>query len=110
VAAVVFTEDIKRLYVIMKEGFPLEYVVDIPLDPYLFDIITSSGVEVELLQKKQIHYFLKVAFAFLPGLLILWLIRQSLSLLHITSSRFLYKKYKQLFDMVYAENFILVRF
>lgn len=27
VAAVVFTEDLKRLYVTMKEGFPLEYVV-----------------------------------------------------------------------------------
>ncbi|GAU16903.1 hypothetical protein TSUD_368530 [Trifolium subterraneum] len=107
VAAVVFTEDMKRLYVIMKEGFPLEYVVDIPLDPYLFEIITSSGVEVELLQKKQIHYFLKVAFAFFPGILIMWLINQSLVLLHITSSRFLYKKYNQLFDMVSAENFIL---
>ncbi|WJX87517.1 ATP-dependent zinc metalloprotease FTSH 12, chloroplastic, variant 2 [Trifolium repens] len=107
VAAVVFTEDIKRLYVIMKEGFPLEYVVDIPLDPYLFEIITSSAVEVDLLQKKQIHYFLKVAIAFLPGILILWLIRQSLGLLHITSSRFLFKKYNQLYDMVYGENFIL---
>lgn len=27
VAAVVFTEDLKRLYVTMKEGFPLEYIV-----------------------------------------------------------------------------------
>lgn len=27
VAAVVFTEDLKRIYVTMKEGFPLEYVV-----------------------------------------------------------------------------------
>lgn len=27
VAAVVFTEDLKRLFVTMKEGFPLEYVV-----------------------------------------------------------------------------------
>jgi cell division protease FtsH len=67
-------------------------------------------VEVDLLQKKQIHYFLKVAIAFLPGILILWLIRQSLALLHITSSRFLYKKYNQLYDMAYGENFILVRF
>lgn len=29
VAAVVFTEDLKRLFVTMKEGFPLEYVVSI---------------------------------------------------------------------------------
>lgn len=29
VAAVVFTEDLKRLYVTMKEGFPLEYIVSI---------------------------------------------------------------------------------
>jgi len=27
VAAVVFTEDLKKLYVTMKEGFPLEFVV-----------------------------------------------------------------------------------
>lgn len=107
VAAVVFTEDLKRLYVTMKEGFPLEYIVDIPLDPHLFEIITSSGVEVDLLQKRQIHYFLKVVMALVPGILILWFIRESVMLLHITSKRFLYKKYNQLFDMAYAENFIL---
>lgn len=27
VTAVVFTEDLKRLYVTMKEGFPLEFIV-----------------------------------------------------------------------------------
>ncbi|KAE9620831.1 hypothetical protein Lal_00019631 [Lupinus albus] len=107
VEAIVFTEDLKRLYVTMKDGFPLEFVVDIPLDPYLFEMITSSGAEVDLLQKKQIHYFMKVVIALLPGILILWLIRESVMLLHITSSRFLYKKYNQLFDMAYAENFIM---
>ncbi|KAK2972038.1 hypothetical protein RJ640_005058 [Escallonia rubra] len=107
VAAVVFTEDLKRLFVTMKEGFPLEYIVDIPLDPYLFEMISSSGVDVDLLQKRQSHYFLKVLIALLPGILILWFIRESLMLLHITSKRFLYKKYNQLFDMAYAENFIL---
>ncbi|CAA2973369.1 ATP-dependent zinc metalloprotease FTSH 12, chloroplastic [Olea europaea subsp. europaea] len=63
VAAVVFTEDLKRLYVTIKEGFPLEYTVDIPLDPFLFEAITVAGVEVDLLQKRQIYYFLKVVFA-----------------------------------------------
>ncbi|KAG5016589.1 hypothetical protein AAZX31_08G233000 [Glycine max] len=107
VAAVVFTEDLKRLYVTMKEGFPLEFVVDIPLDPYMFEIITSSGVEVDLLQKRQIHYFMKVVIALVPGILILWLIRESVMLLHITNKRFLYKKYNQLYDMAHAENFIM---
>ncbi|KAK7313902.1 hypothetical protein VNO77_39107 [Canavalia gladiata] len=107
VAAVVFTEDLKRLYVTMKEGFPLEFVVDIPLDPYLFETITSSGVEVDLLQKRQVHYFMKIVFALLPGILILWLIRESVMLLHITTKRFVEKKYNQLSDMVHAENFIL---
>ncbi|XP_073303166.1 ATP-dependent zinc metalloprotease FTSH 12, chloroplastic [Primulina huaijiensis] len=107
VAAVVFTEDLKRLYVTMKEGFPLEYIVDIPLDPFLFEAILGSGVEADLLQKKQIHYFLKVVFALLPGILILWFIKEALMLLHITTNRFLYKKYNQLFDMAYADNFIL---
>lgn len=122
----------------MNEGFPLEYIVrltsqylmcekgtvyllgpkfitvmyfiqvDIPLDPHLFEMITSSGVDVDLLQRRQIHYFFKVAIALLPGILILWFIRESVMLLHITSKRFLYKKYNQLFDMAYAENFILV--
>ncbi|KAL0537514.1 hypothetical protein IC582_026492 [Cucumis melo] len=107
VAAVVFTEDLKRLYVTMKEGFPLEYTVDIPLDPHLFEAITSSGVEVDLLEKRQIHYFLKVLIALLPGILILWFIRESVMLLSITTKRLLYKKYQQLFDMENTENFIL---
>ncbi|XP_031115076.1 ATP-dependent zinc metalloprotease FTSH 12, chloroplastic isoform X2 [Ipomoea triloba] len=107
VAAIVFTEDLKRVYVTMKEGFPLEYTVDIPLDPFLFEMITSSGAEVDLQQKRQMHYFLKVIFALLPGILILCFIRESAILLHITTNRVLYKKYNQLFDMAYAENFIL---
>ncbi|KAM4070889.1 hypothetical protein ACB094_11G019400 [Castanea mollissima] len=45
--------------------------------------------------------------ALLPGILILWLIRESVMLLSIISKRFLYKKYNQLFGMAYAENFIL---
>ncbi|KAJ6808722.1 ATP-dependent zinc metalloprotease FTSH 12, chloroplastic [Iris pallida] len=107
VAAVVFSEDLKKIYVTMKEGFPLEYVVDIPLDPYMFEIISGSGVEVDLLQKQQIHYFLKVVVALAPGLIILYLIRESVMLLRVTSQLYLYKRYNQLFDMAYAENFIL---
>ncbi|XP_076916951.1 ATP-dependent zinc metalloprotease FTSH 12, chloroplastic-like [Bidens hawaiensis] len=107
VAAVVFTEDLKTLYVTMNEGFPLEYVVDMPLDPYLFEMITNSGAEVDLLQRKQSYYLLKFIIALLPGILVLWFLRESLMLLHITSKRFLYKKYNQLFDMAYAENFIM---
>ncbi|XP_059277403.1 ATP-dependent zinc metalloprotease FTSH 12, chloroplastic isoform X2 [Lycium ferocissimum] len=107
VSAIVFTEDLKRVFVTMKEGFPLEYIVDIPLDPFLFEMISSSGAEVDLLQKRQIQYFFKVLFALLPGILILWFIRESMMLLHITTKRLLYKKYNQLFDMAYAENFIL---
>ncbi|KAL6314477.1 hypothetical protein AAG906_025962 [Vitis piasezkii] len=81
--------------------------VDIPLDPHLFEMISSSGVEVDLLQRRQIHYIFKVVIALVPGILILWCIRESVMLLHVTSKRFLYKKYNQLFDMAYAENFIL---
>lgn len=106
VAAVVFTEDLKRLYVTMKEGFPLEYIVDIPLDPYLFEIISNSGVEVDLLQKCQIHYFLKFVFAILPAIVILCSIRESVRFIQFTSKRFLHKKYNTYFDMAYAENFI----
>ena len=72
-------------------------------------MISSSGVEVDLLQRRQSHYFFKVVIALAPGLLLLWFIRESVMLLHVTSKRFLYKKYNQLFDMAYAENFILVK-
>ncbi|PHT45843.1 ATP-dependent zinc metalloprotease FTSH 12, chloroplastic [Capsicum baccatum] len=107
VVAIVFTKDLKQVFVTMKEGFPLECIIDIPLDPFLFEMISSSGAEVDLLQKRQIHYFFKVLFTLLPGILILWFIRESMMLLHITTRRLLYKKYNQLFDMSYAENFIL---
>lgn len=107
VAAVVFEEDLKRVYVTMKEGFPLEYIVDIPLDPHMFEVISSSGADVDLLQRKQIHYILKVVVALAPGLIILYFIRESVMLLHVTAKRFLYKKYNQLFDIAYADNFIL---
>lgn len=103
---------LKVLYIIFIKflaALPF-WQVDIPLDPHLFELISSSGVEVDLLQKRQIHYFLKVVIALVPGILILWLIRESAMLLHVTSKRFLYKKYNQLFDMAYAENFILVNF
>ena len=63
---------------------------------------------MDLLQRKNFHYFLKVVIALAPGIIILWFIRESVMLLHITSNRFLYKKYNQLFDMAHAENFILV--
>lgn len=82
--------------------------VNIPLDPHLFEMISSSGVDVDLLQRRQSHYLFKVAIALLPGILILWFIREAVMLLHVTNKRFLYKKYNQLFDMAYAENFILV--
>lgn len=63
---------------------------------------------MDLLQKRQIHYIMKVLIVLLPGILVLWFMRESLMLLNIASRRFLYKKYNQLFDMAYAENFILV--
>ncbi|KAL8152458.1 hypothetical protein V2J09_010218 [Rumex salicifolius] len=107
VAAVVFTEDLKRLYVTMKEGFPLEYIVDIPLDPYLFETISNSGVEVDLLQKRQIHYFLRAVVALLPGLLMLWFISGSLRVLLLASRRFVRKKYNQFLSVVYDENFVM---
>lgn len=41
VAAVVFTEDLKRLYVTMKEGFPLEFVVS-----YLVIVIADQKSQI----------------------------------------------------------------
>ncbi|PHU15062.1 ATP-dependent zinc metalloprotease FTSH 12, chloroplastic [Capsicum chinense] len=56
VAAIVFIKDLKQVFVTMKEGFPLECIVDIPLDHFLFEMISSSGAEVDLLQKRRILY------------------------------------------------------
>lgn len=49
VAAVVFTEDLKRLYVTMKEGFPLEYIVRLYLSLWFY---------CEIFYKKEIHWVL----------------------------------------------------
>lgn len=78
------------------------------MDPYLFEAINASGVDVDVLEKNGFHYILKVVVALAPGILILWLIRETVMRLHISASRFLYKKYNQLFDLAYAENFMLV--
>ncbi|GJZ11357.1 hypothetical protein Tco_0546116 [Tanacetum coccineum] len=40
--------------------------VGIPLDPYMFEMITSSGAVADQIQKKQIHYLIKVIIALRP--------------------------------------------
>ncbi|GJV67821.1 hypothetical protein Tco_1483330 [Tanacetum coccineum] len=50
---------------VQKDGGKVT-VVGIPLDPYMFEMITSSGDVADQIQKKQIHYLIKVIIALRP--------------------------------------------
>ncbi|KAJ4754538.1 ATP-dependent zinc metalloprotease FtsH [Rhynchospora pubera] len=107
VEAIIFSENLKKAYVTMKEGFPVEYIVNIPLDPYLFEKVSSSGAEVDLLQKRQIEYFLRLVIAFAPGLLIMYFISQTFRIMYQATRRHLFKRQGQFFYWIDSENFIL---
>ncbi|KAJ3698854.1 hypothetical protein LUZ61_002559 [Rhynchospora tenuis] len=107
VEAIVFSENLKKAYVTMKEGFPVEYIVNIPLDPYLFEKVSSSGAEVDLLQKRQIEYVLRLVIAFAPGLLVMYFISQAFRIMDQAARRHLLKRQNQFFEIVDSENFIL---
>ncbi|GJP61579.1 hypothetical protein CLOP_g12514 [Closterium sp. NIES-67] len=70
VEAAVFTADMRRLYVTMKEGFPAEYKVDIPIDPFLYPSLLVKGVTVDLLPRSRL-FFLRGVAALLPSLVLL---------------------------------------
>ncbi|KAJ1698390.1 hypothetical protein LUZ63_006902 [Rhynchospora breviuscula] len=107
VEAIVFSENLKKAYVTMKEGFPVEYIVNIPLDPYLFEKVSGSGAEVDLLQKRQIEYVLRLVIAFAPGLLIMYFISQTFRIMYQATKRHLLKWQNQFFYLIDSENFIL---
>lgn len=89
VKAVVFSEDLKTIYVTMKEGFPSEYMVDIPVDPYLFELLTRCGVEVEILHKTHLHYILRAFAVLAPGFFLLWCIERALYTMRIVNKNML---------------------
>ncbi|CAI5462679.1 unnamed protein product [Closterium sp. Yama58-4] len=70
VDAAVFTADMRRLYVTMKEGFPAEFKVDIPIDPFLYPSLLLKGVNVDMLPRSRL-FFLRGVAALLPSLLLL---------------------------------------
>jgi hypothetical protein len=41
---VVLMDNMSKAYIAMKEGFPDEYVVDLPMDPYLPQFLDSFSV------------------------------------------------------------------
>ncbi|KAH9293417.1 hypothetical protein KI387_041378, partial [Taxus chinensis] len=92
VEAVVFSEDFKRIYVTMKEGFPAEYIVDIPADPYLSEFLTSHGVEADTVYSKNLLPYVFRALAVLaPGTFLLWCLYNLLCALNITYRQDIYK-------------------
>ncbi|CAM6084023.1 unnamed protein product [Calypogeia fissa] len=76
VRAAVYTEDMTKLYVTMKEGFPTDYVVDIPVDPALYPMLESSGVEMDVLHRTFFYYYVRILLVLLPSVLLIWLIRR----------------------------------
>lgn len=75
VAAAVYSCDTKKLYVTMKDGFPSEYVVDIPVDPYLYEALTRCGVETDVLGKSNFEFYGRAFLSLLPTVLIILCIR-----------------------------------
>ncbi|KAG0583886.1 hypothetical protein KC19_3G168900 [Ceratodon purpureus] len=75
VAAAVYSCDMKKLYVTMKDGFPSEYVVDIPVDPYLYEALTRCGVETDILAKSNFEFYGRAFLSLLPTVLIVLCIR-----------------------------------
>lgn len=76
VEAAVYTEDARKLFVKMKEGFPAEYTVDIPVDPYLYDTLKACNVEVDMMQRSSWYYYLRALAVLAPSLLIIFYIRR----------------------------------
>ncbi|CAI5517207.1 unnamed protein product [Closterium sp. Naga37s-1] len=70
VDAAVFSADMRRLYVTMKDGFPAEFKVDIPIDPFLYPSLLLKGVNVDMLPRSRL-FFLRGVAALLPSLLLL---------------------------------------
>lgn len=89
VKAAVFSEDFKKIYVTMKEGFPSEYIVDIPVDPYLFELLTRCGVEVDILHTTHLHYIVRAFAVLAPGFFILWCIERALYTMNIVNKNLL---------------------
>lgn len=92
VEAVVFAENLKRIYVTMKEGFPSEYIVDIPVDPYLPELLVRCGVEVDTVYSRNWLPAVVRAFAVMaPVALALWCISSLVRALVATSKETLYR-------------------
>lgn len=75
VDSAVYTEDMRKLYVNMREGFPAEYTVDIPVDPYLYELMKSCNVEMDVIGRSEWSYYSRAFMILAPSVLILLQIR-----------------------------------
>ncbi|XP_024524522.1 ATP-dependent zinc metalloprotease FTSH 12, chloroplastic [Selaginella moellendorffii] len=66
VQSAVFSQDRTRLFVTMKEGFPSEFVVDAPADPYLNDALQRFQVEVDTIPESGLRNILRAYAILLP--------------------------------------------
>eukprot|EP00250_Pteridium_aquilinum_P014757 c22183_g1_i1 orf=676-3876(-) len=71
VESAVYTSDLRRLYVRMKEGFPAEYTVGIPVDPFLHDLMRSCKVEIDVIGRNEWSYYSRAFIVLAPSVFIL---------------------------------------
>eukprot|EP00252_Welwitschia_mirabilis_P015196 TRINITY_DN33438_c0_g1_i1.p1 TRINITY_DN33438_c0_g1~~TRINITY_DN33438_c0_g1_i1.p1 ORF type:complete len:1020 (-),score=228.37 TRINITY_DN33438_c0_g1_i1:625-3684(-) len=86
VEAVVFTEDLRKVYVTMKEGFPSEYIVDIPVDPFLFELLERCGVETDTYIRSSLYYLLRGCAVVAPALIFMWYLGHITNAITLTNS------------------------
>ncbi|KAI5060331.1 hypothetical protein GOP47_0024751 [Adiantum capillus-veneris] len=90
VESAVYTSDTKRLYVRMKEGFPSEYIVDIPVDPCLHELMKSCEVDIDMIGRSEWSYYSRAFIVLAPSVLFLLQVKHfSNRAMEMTSERIL---------------------
>eukprot|EP00850_Spirogloea_muscicola_P012818 SM000084S23154 [mRNA] locus=s84:534523:540569:+ [translate_table: standard] len=74
VEAAVYSEDLRRLCVTMKDGFPSEFAVDIPVTPDLYGMLKVHGVELDVMPRGQLGGLLRGLAILGPSFAVLWYI------------------------------------
>eukprot|EP00271_Cylindrocystis_brebissonii_P011589 TRINITY_DN29458_c0_g1_i1.p1 TRINITY_DN29458_c0_g1~~TRINITY_DN29458_c0_g1_i1.p1 ORF type:complete len:1136 (-),score=197.81 TRINITY_DN29458_c0_g1_i1:419-3826(-) len=75
VQAAVFTEDLRSVYVFLASGFPSQFKVNIPVDPWLFSQLELSGAQIGVVPRSPLSNLRGVAIL-APSLLLLSLIHR----------------------------------
>eukprot|EP00249_Psilotum_nudum_P021796 c28250_g1_i1 orf=123-3467(+) len=97
VQTAVYSEDLKKLFVRMKDGFPSEYIVDVPVDPYLYGLMSRSRVELDIIHRSSWYYFIRALAVLSPGVLIIFCY-------HFFSASALNSFSEQIYDLIKSDR------